>query len=187
MKRLESIARSPMYILQGHSTIRAYGRVAGFTTKFFEITDLQVGTFFVFWMSNRWLALRLDIVSNLIVFAVAILGVVITDNGGGIDSNLLGIGLVYSLQLTALLQWTVRQAIDAETNATSVERLLAFVDIASEQSVILDENGQRKNSHADKLVSDVNKEDGVRDGDIELGAAKSTVSHQYAPVSGSGD
>jgi ABC-type multidrug transport system fused ATPase/permease subunit len=95
LKRLESIARSPMYslfgeILQGHSTIRAYGRIENFTRKFFEVTDLQVGNFFVFWMANRWLALRLDVVSNLIVFAVAILAVVITDNGGGIDANLLG-------------------------------------------------------------------------------------------------
>ncbi len=42
---------------------------------------------------------------------------------------------MYSLQLTALLQWTVRQAIDAETNATSVERLLAFVNIVPEKSI----------------------------------------------------
>jgi ABC-type multidrug transport system fused ATPase/permease subunit len=202
LKRLESIARSPMYslfgeILQGHSTIRAYGRVKGFTQKFFEITDLQVGNFFVFWMANRWLALRLDAVSNLIVFAVAILGVVITDNGGGIDANLLGglfslfvnhffdfiainsgIGLVYSLQLAFLLQLTVRLTIDAETNATSVERLLAFVDIPSEREVII----------ADPSEKLMDRDVSVSIGDIELGELTSTnKQNHYAPVTANVD
>jgi ABC-type multidrug transport system fused ATPase/permease subunit len=194
MKRLESIARSPMYslfgeILQGHSTIRAYGRVENFTRKFFQLTDHQLRNFFVFWMANRWLALRLDVVSNFIVIAVAILGVVVRDNGGGIDPNLLGaqliylclrilfsffvfylgIGLVYSLQLTALLQWTVRMTIDAETNATSVERLLAFVDITPEKSVTL----------GDGVMTDKKDVPVLAEGDVEM---TGTVGTKYNPV-----
>ena len=82
-------------------------------------------------------------------------GVVLTDNGGGINPNLLGIGLVYSLQLTALLQWTVRMTIDAENNSTSVERLLAFVNITPETSVILPTSNKDGSEYADPIEKDM--------------------------------
>ena len=138
MKRLDSVSRSPIFslfgeTLQGLSTIRAFGREHIFTQKFFLVVDQQFSNFFVFYMSSRWLALRLDIISNLIVLAVSVLSVVLVYSGNKIDPNLLGLALVYSLQLTALMQWTVRISIETETNMTSVERLLAFCDIKPEQ------------------------------------------------------
>jgi ATP-binding cassette, subfamily C (CFTR/MRP), member 1 len=50
-----------------------------------------------------------------------------------VDPNLLGIALVYALQLTGLLQWTVRVTIETETNMTAVERLLVFTTIPPEK------------------------------------------------------
>ncbi len=85
-----------------------------------------------------------------------------------------GIGLVYSLQLAFLLQLTVRLTIDAETNATSVERLLAFVDIPSERSVIIADPSEKLIDHN---VS-------VSIGDVELGdVVEGGDEQKYTPVS----
>lgn len=145
MKRLDSISRSPVYsffgeVLQGLHVIRAYGREELMTSKFYRINDRQMSNFFCFFMSSRWLAVRLDIISNTTVLAVALFSTLMAEYGdkgqAGIDTNLLGIALVYSLQLTALLQWTVRLTIDTETNMTSVERLLTFCRIVPEREII---------------------------------------------------
>jgi ABC-type multidrug transport system fused ATPase/permease subunit len=60
------------------------------------------------------------------------LAIGIADAGVDVDPNYLGLALVYALQLTGLLQWTVRVATETETNMTAVERLLAFTDIPPE-------------------------------------------------------
>lgn len=53
--------------------------------------------------------------------------------------NLVGIGLVYSMQIIGMLQWAVRMVIETENSLTSVERLLAFNQIESETTGGLDE------------------------------------------------
>lgn len=60
-----------------------------------------------------------------------------TDLGSSVDPNLLGLALVYSIQLTGLLQWTVRMMVDTENSMTSVERLLAFINVPSEAASVL--------------------------------------------------
>ncbi|RYH30827.1 ATP-binding cassette domain-containing protein [archaeon] len=140
MKRLDSISRSPMYslygeVLSGLVTIKAFKYVPVFTKKFYALIDENMSHFFVFWFSARWLAVRLDLISNCISFFVAILAVILKLTNQQINSNFIGIALVYAVQLTALLQWTVRTSIDTETNMTSVERLLYFNQIPSEQVI----------------------------------------------------
>lgn len=140
MKRLDNISRSPIYslygeILSGLVTIKAFRFVPVFTQKFYALIDDNISMFFVFWFSARWLAIRLDLMSNFISFFVAILAIILKMTNQGINSNFIGIALVYAVQLTALLQWTVRISIDTETNMTSVERLLYFNQILPEQLI----------------------------------------------------
>ena len=139
LKRMEAIARSPVYTLFGElliglSTVRAFRRESVFLSKFHKICDNQNRFFFSFWTAARWLALRLDIISALVVTGVALIAVLMTKYGSYVNGYLLGVSLVFSLQLAGLLQWTVRTVIDTENNMTSVERLLAFNDIANEAS-----------------------------------------------------
>jgi ABC-type multidrug transport system fused ATPase/permease subunit len=89
---------------------------------------------------------------------------------------------VYSLQLTVLLQWTVRLTIDAETNATSVERLLAFVDITSEKSVavaVVDESVVT----GEVTLAGQTKEEDASLGDVELGVMAAQSRQEYVSVS----
>ena len=122
--------------MKGLITIRAFRAEKQFLENFYTVFDAQVKQFFMFWMASRWLALRLDLIANMIVFSVAVLAVAIANAGNFVDPNLLGLALVYSLQLTGLLQWTVRVTIETENNMTAVERLLVFADIVPEEGVI---------------------------------------------------
>ena len=81
LKRLEGTSRSPMYsvfseVLMGLSTIRSFAKDEDFLSKHFSICDTNSKIFFLFWMSSRWLALRADVFSNLIILFVAVIAVV---------------------------------------------------------------------------------------------------------------
>ena len=114
-------------------------------------------------MASRWLALRLDIVSSLVVLSVALLSVIAVDTGGAIDPSVFGLALVYSLQLTGLLQWTVRMFVEMENNMTAVERLSAFSKIPSEA--------------ANELKSDPNQHEWPTVGKVEI----CNLSMRYRP------
>jgi ATP-binding cassette, subfamily C (CFTR/MRP), member 1 len=137
LKRFDGVTRSPVYssfgeMLNGISTIRAYGRQSFFFEKFCDIADENFRYFFTFYSAGRWLALRLDLVSVLVILFVSLIAVLMVDYGGSVNANMLGLALVYALQLTGMLQWTVRVTIETENNMTAAERLLTFNDIASE-------------------------------------------------------
>lgn len=138
VKRLESVSRSPLYVLcseviGGMATIRAYGRQKMFQEKHRNLLDENCRHNFMYWMVGRWLSLRLETLSNVVVLFVGVLAVLIVDLGGSIDGELLGLALVYSVQLTGLLQWTVRTVILTEDGMTSVERLVALESIKQER------------------------------------------------------
>ena len=137
LKRFDGVTRSPVYssfgeMLNGISTIRAYGREKFFFQQFCDTADENFRYFFSFYAAGRWLALRLDVVSVLVILFVSLIAVFMTDYGSSVDENMLGLALVYALQLTGLLQWTVRVTIETENNMTAAERLLTFNNIASE-------------------------------------------------------
>jgi ABC-type multidrug transport system fused ATPase/permease subunit len=139
VKRLDSITRSPVYslfseIIDGLCYIRAYQRETLFMSKFHQTLDANVKHFFLFTATSRWLSIRLDLLSAFIAFAVSFIAVLMTKYGAHVNQNLLGVALVYAIQLTGLLQWTVRTVIETENSMTSLERLLALNAIPSERS-----------------------------------------------------
>jgi ATP-binding cassette subfamily C (CFTR/MRP) protein 1 len=170
LKRLDAMSRSPMYslfteVLNGLITIRAYRQQSAFVERFFALADQQSRNFFVFYFSNRWLAIRLDLLSSLILMAVALLTTGLATAGNIINPNYLGLALVYSLQLTGLLQWTVRIATETETNMTSVERLLAFKSVQPEETWLTNEQWMTTieeaiGVHPDNKQAEVDKDKG---------------------------
>jgi ATP-binding cassette subfamily C (CFTR/MRP) protein 1 len=85
--------------------------------------------FFLQYVIDRWLALRLDGLSALFVCAVAFIGVGLR---GSIDAGIISLSLTYSMLLTGLMQYTVRLTIELENNMVSTERLVTFSQIPSE-------------------------------------------------------
>ena len=74
-----------------------------------------------FQMASRWLALRLDFLGVATFCSVAAFALFLPLPEEQLP--VVGLALVYALQITGLLQWTVRTFIETENNMTAVERL----------------------------------------------------------------
>ena len=134
LKRLEGRTRSPIFssfgeTLQGLQVIRAYRMSAEFIRENESRVDVNSRVFLMGYLAERWLSIRLEVCSFLVILAVALL----TSNlRGTINPTLAGLTLNYALQMTGLLQLTVRLSIQTEGAMTAVERLNAFDELPQE-------------------------------------------------------
>nr|CAB3219630.1 multidrug resistance-associated protein 1-like [Phallusia mammillata] len=135
LKRLESVTRSPIYshfgeTLSGVTTVRAYAH----QKRFIQESELRVDTnqkcYYPNIVSNRWLAIRLDLIGNAIVFFAALFAVL--GRGDAVTGALAGLSLSYALNITSTLNWWVRQTSETEINVVAVERQKEFADIENE-------------------------------------------------------
>lgn len=80
-------------------------------------------------ITTRWINLVTDLFSLLTVAAAGYLGVITTVANIGTDStNLIGLSLVWSLQISAILSFTLRILADTESNMNAVVRLFDYID-----------------------------------------------------------
>ncbi|CAD6185500.1 unnamed protein product [Caenorhabditis auriculariae] len=136
LKRLESASRSPIYShfqesIQGASSIRAYGVVDKFVTESENRVDENLATYYPSIVANRWLAVRLELVGNLIVLSAALFAVLFRDSPG-LSAGLVGLSVSYALNITQTLNWAVRMTSELETNIVAVERIQEYTDTPTE-------------------------------------------------------
>ena len=134
IKRIEAVSRSPIYadfsaVLEGLQTLRAYDLEHAATTSFEKQLDANIRAWFSFLYVSRWLGFRLDATCAVLMIAVSLVSVVLREV---VDVGLLSFAIVYTLSLSGLLQWTVRQSAEVETQMTSVERIAAYADLPAE-------------------------------------------------------
>uniref|UniRef100_A0A8R1DMH1 ABC-type glutathione-S-conjugate transporter n=1 Tax=Caenorhabditis japonica TaxID=281687 RepID=A0A8R1DMH1_CAEJA len=130
LKRLESASRSPIYShfqesVQGASSIRAYGVVDRFIKESQNRVDENLATYYPSIVANRWLAVRLEMVGNLIVLSSAGAAVWFRDSPG-LSAGLVGLSVSYALNITQTLNWAVRMTSELETNIVAVERIKEY-------------------------------------------------------------
>lgn len=127
LKRMDGVTRSPLYshlsaTVQGLSTLHAYNKMADFNEVFKKYLDLNTRPFFMFYCSNRWLAVRLDMLTVCIVTLAAFMVVLIK---GTLPPAFLGLVLTYSLKVRFCLFKTntmltrVRLSLQTRTNLVS--------------------------------------------------------------------
>lgn len=87
--------------------------------------------------TQQWLNLRLQILGVVISTGVALMAVGLHYwSGQTIDSGLVGLALVYSLSVTALLNGAVQSFAQTEMDMVSVERVMQYINnIQCEQSI----------------------------------------------------
>ncbi|KAG6960014.1 hypothetical protein JG688_00009817 [Phytophthora aleatoria] len=135
VKRLEGISRSPVYNLLGETlngvqTIRAFKMQSTFEQMNANAVDENASFFFVYWAAGRWLAVRLDTLSVVVIFVVSLY---LVATKGQLGTLLSGISLVYALMLTSMVQSSVRDVDRTDNAMTSVERILHFREIPQEE------------------------------------------------------
>ncbi|KAL6112764.1 abcc12 [Pungitius sinensis] len=130
MKRMENVSRSPCVslssaTLEGLSTIHAYNIRDSQIKRFMSLSDINSNYHLMFHCASRWLSFCLDSMSSCMTLAVALF-VVISSNES-ISPSLKGLALSYTMQLTGLLQFTVKRATEVEARFNSVERLQEYI------------------------------------------------------------
>jgi len=146
LKRIEGIARSPIFAmlgeaLQGIGTIRANQSVPFFCKKFETVQDNHTRAFWSFISASRWLGFRLDLIVLFLLTMVSFLSVFATyGEWFEINPSLLGLALLMVIQLGSLFQWCVRQSAEVVTQMVSVERVLEFSSLESEAALITEDD-----------------------------------------------
>ncbi|XP_070687523.1 ATP-binding cassette sub-family C member 12 [Pempheris klunzingeri] len=130
MKRMENISRSPCIslttsTLQGLSTIHAYNIRDSHIKLFKSLNDINSNHYLLFHSGTRWLSFWLDFMAATMTLLVALFVVLTGDEI--ISPSLKGLAMSYTIQLTGMLQYTVRQATEVEARFNSVERLQEYI------------------------------------------------------------
>ncbi|KAF2361957.1 ABC transporter-like [Trinorchestia longiramus] len=146
LKRIESVSRSPIYshfgeTVQGASTIRAYGKQTEFILDSEKRVDTNQVSYYPSVMANRWLAIRLELIGNLMTFSAAIFAVLAR---GTITAGTVGLSISYALSVTQTLNWLVRMTSDVETNIVSVERVKEYSETPQEAPWEVQQNKPQK-------------------------------------------
>ncbi|XP_065205461.1 multidrug resistance-associated protein 1-like isoform X2 [Planococcus citri] len=128
LKRLESISRSPLYshfveTVVGAQSIRAYGLNEKFIKQSEEKVDHNDKSYYLNIISNRWLSIRSETISNLVIFFAALFSVLERDT---ISPGIVGLSVGYTLQITLTLSWSIYKISNMETSIVSVERIKEY-------------------------------------------------------------
>ena len=134
LKRLTSIARTPMYdwfscTLDGLSTVRAYALAQTFQLENAARSDEANKMQYMQKICDRWLGTRLEMMGNLLCFIAMLLGVMAR---GQMAGAYIGMALASSMRLARTVNYAVRWFTQLESEMTSVERVLHFSDLPTE-------------------------------------------------------
>lgn len=129
LRRLEAVARSPLYshfgeTLDGVVTIRAYGDVPRAVNTNNTYTDLLNKTTYASAYANRWLGLRLEALGMTLIFGVTTLAVLTPP--GKSSASMIGLVLSYTMQILGVMTWSVRQFTETESQLSAVERVSEY-------------------------------------------------------------
>ena len=142
LKRLESVQRSPLYqhfgeTLLGMTTIRAYGHEQRFALENIKRINVHNRPFIYLWATNRWLALRVDVIGALVAFSA---GIFILLQSDSISAGAAGLAMSYAVSFTDSLLWFIRNYASCEQAMTSVERVKEYLDVEQEAPPIIPES-----------------------------------------------
>jgi len=141
LKRLEGLARSPIYAMLGEAlggiaTMRSNDAMGYFRKKFEDVHNAHSRAFFSFIGASRWVGFRMDSIMFLFISVATFLAVLFnTQAWFPVDPSILGLSLSMLLQLSGLFQWAVRQSAEVVNLMVSVERVSEFGNLEPEAAL----------------------------------------------------
>lgn len=133
VKRLEAVARSPMYshfsgTLVGLPTIRAMRAQKVLTAEYDHYQDKHSIGYYTFLSTSRAFGYYLDL------FCVLYVVVIILNNFFNPPNNPgeIGLAITQAMSMTGTVQWGMRQSAELENSMTSVERVIEYRNLKAE-------------------------------------------------------
>ena len=146
LKRLDNVTRSPLFALfseslggSGQATIRAYDATQRFFERNKALLDQNNRPYYWSQIVQRWLSLRLESLASLLIFFTALLGVIFAQT---LNAGLVGLAITYSLQVTFVLNWAIKQWAEMEMHMSSVERMQNYTDTLQDEAELLQKRHQ---------------------------------------------
>ncbi|XP_049393908.1 ABC transporter C family member 13 isoform X2 [Solanum stenotomum] len=143
LRRLDSVSRSPIYAsftetLDGSSTIRGFKSEDLFLLKFNKHLMTYQRTSYSEVIASLWLSLRLQLLAAFIVSFIAVMAVIGSHEYLPINlgtPGLVGLALSYAAPIVSLLGSFLTSFTETEKEMVSVERILQYMDVPSEEDV----------------------------------------------------
>ncbi|KAH9151851.1 hypothetical protein LEN26_003771 [Aphanomyces euteiches] len=134
LKRLESVTRTPVInmiseTISGLTTIRAFDMTRCFSAKSRGVLDHNLSYFMIYVVASRWLQMRLDWISAIILAGVSFLTVA-TKSTIGVTAA--GLALTYASQMSGFLSRVTMHSSMVENIMTCVERLDYYNHLTTE-------------------------------------------------------
>ncbi|KAK0041417.1 multidrug resistance-associated protein 5 [Biomphalaria pfeifferi] len=139
LKFMDNVTRSPYLShlaasVEGIATINSFNQGPRFYQKFCDLVNRNSIPFFLFYAANRWIAVFLDCMTIVVIGAT---GVLIVLNLSPENSSEAGLALSFAIQITSLVQYSLRLSMETISRFSSVQRIQDCVEnFQSEGSVI---------------------------------------------------
>ncbi|XKL66878.1 hypothetical protein PGB90_010298 [Kerria lacca] len=135
LKRLESVSRSPIHshfneTIIGAQSIRAFRLHKKCIKELQNKVDINHKCYYHDIISNRWLSIRLGIISSVIILFTALIAVF---ERNSVTAGLVGLSIGCTLQLTTAIFWFFVIAFKLETDIISVEQIKQYIETSEEQ------------------------------------------------------
>ena len=137
VKRLESIARSPLYShislsLLGLSTIRSLKNEERVTQDFHYFQDRHTAAWYLYATCSRWFETRLDVMASSVAISGICLSLITYYLLGW--NQLVGFSLPLLLTIPLTFQYVVRQSGDVDILMVSTDRILNYSSLSQENA-----------------------------------------------------
>eukprot|EP00039_Didymoeca_costata_P003406 m.67460 g.67460 ORF g.67460 m.67460 type:complete len:1335 (+) comp11890_c0_seq2:239-4243(+) len=142
LNRLDGITKSPIFgaageIMSMRVTIRALCMEEAFISQFDDMIDNNLKIALIIRLLERWISTCFNSAASIFGSMLVLVAVASRDH---IDPALVGLALVYCLQLMGLASWTMMVFVQVESHFTSLERLLELADIKPQESEEITQN-----------------------------------------------
>ncbi|EDV94851.1 probable multidrug resistance-associated protein lethal(2)03659 [Drosophila grimshawi] len=133
VKRLEAVARSPIYShlgisLNGLTTIRALGAQKALIAEFDNLQDLHSSGYYTFLATSRAFGYYIDFFCTLYTIIIVLNYFINTPTNPGE----VGLAITQAMSLAGMVQYGMTQSAELDTTMTAVERILEYDEIEPE-------------------------------------------------------
>ena len=134
IKRLEANTRAPLIghiseTISGTSVIRAFGKSEIFIEQYYQRQKAYIVSIVNQNICTRWVSIVTDLFAVVTVAATGFFGVIsVAVDLGKSSNNMVGLALVWSLQINGIMSFTLRVLADTESCMNSVVRLYEYID-----------------------------------------------------------
>lgn len=138
LRRYWTISFSPVIasldeLINGIDVIKSFQQTERFNFFNYENIQFNIDLMWTFRSTNRWIAIRLQSGSALVVLFISIFAIV----KDKVPASLIAFLLNYAFQISNALMWIIRASVALETNSVSIERVVEFSQLPSEKPSVL--------------------------------------------------